>query len=57
MHSTVDNQDDVKSQKLLKDRLELILLLTVVNITQYTIQGISALGTVVHMDGSNGFAI
>ena len=32
---------------------ELILLLTGVNITQYTIHGISEIGTMVQMDGYN----
>ena len=35
----------------------LILLLTVVNKTQYTIRGISAISTMVRMDECNRFAI
>ena len=54
---TVDNQDDVESRKLLNADSELILLLTVVNITYYTIHGISAISTMVRMDGCNRFLI
>ena len=36
---------------------DLILLLTVVNKTEYTICGISAISTMVQMDGCNIFAI
>ena len=36
---------------------ELVLLRTGVNITKYTIQDISKIGTVVQMDGYDAFAI
>ena len=36
---------------------ELLLLLTVVNITQCTIYGMSAIGTVVQLNGYNEFPV